>query len=129
MFKKTIEALKAAEEAVEADLKALWVEYDPATGGGGVFWHAAGSGILQNAQTGLAALRSDLEKRQANADAAQADAEAAAAAAAPDVDATPAALAHAEEMGVDITQVEGTGAEGRVTKADVAAAAEAPANA
>lgn len=37
--------------------------------------------------------------------------------------ATAAALALAEEAGVDLAEVEGTGAEGRVTKADVAAAA------
>jgi pyruvate/2-oxoglutarate dehydrogenase complex dihydrolipoamide acyltransferase (E2) component len=39
--------------------------------------------------------------------------------------ATPAAVAHAEETGVDLTQVEGSGADGKITKADVAAAAEA----
>lgn len=42
---------------------------------------------------------------------------------APEVDATPKALEHAEATGVDITQVEGTGAGGKVTKADVEAAA------
>jgi 2-oxoglutarate dehydrogenase E2 component (dihydrolipoamide succinyltransferase) len=38
-------------------------------------------------------------------------------------DATPAAVAHAEEVNVDLANVEGTGTEGRITKADVAAAA------
>lgn len=38
--------------------------------------------------------------------------------------ATPAAVEHAEEVGVDLSNVEGSGAEGRITKADVAAAAE-----
>ena len=37
--------------------------------------------------------------------------------------ATPAAVAHAEETGVDLTQVEGTGVGGTILKADVAAAA------
>lgn len=37
--------------------------------------------------------------------------------------ATPAAAAHAEAMGVDLTQVEGTGKDGTITKADVQAAA------
>lgn len=42
------------------------------------------------------------------------------------VDATPAAEVAAEEHGVDLSQVEGSGMEGRVVKADVeAAAAEA----
>lgn len=43
-----------------------------------------------------------------------------------DVQATPAAQAAAEEAGVDLTQVEGTGSEGTITKADVVAAASAP---
>ena len=43
-----------------------------------------------------------------------------------DVQATPAAQATAEEAGVDLTQVEGTGADGKITKADVVAAATAP---
>lgn len=42
---------------------------------------------------------------------------------APEVSATPAAAAHAEELGVDLSTVEGTGAEGKITKGDVAAAA------
>ena len=42
-----------------------------------------------------------------------------------DPNATPAAIAHAEATGVDLSQVEGSGAEGKITKADVAAAAEA----
>lgn len=41
------------------------------------------------------------------------------------VAATPAAVAHAEATGVDLTQVEGSGANGTVTKADVVAAAVA----
>lgn len=41
-----------------------------------------------------------------------------------EVEATPAAEAAAEEHGVDLTQVEGSGAEGRVTKADVVEAAQ-----
>lgn len=38
--------------------------------------------------------------------------------------ATPAAEAHAEELGVDLSTVEGTGADGKILKSDVAAAAE-----
>ena len=41
------------------------------------------------------------------------------------VDATAAAIAHADELGVDLIQVQGSGAEGRITKADVAAHAAA----
>lgn len=40
--------------------------------------------------------------------------------------ATPAAVAHADELGVDLTQVQGTGVDGTITKPDVAAAAEQP---
>ena len=40
-----------------------------------------------------------------------------------DIEATPAAQAAAEEAGVDLSTVEGTGSEGRITKADVEAAA------
>ena len=36
-----------------------------------------------------------------------------------EVSATPAATAAAEEVGVDLTAVEGTGADGKITKADV----------
>ena len=36
-----------------------------------------------------------------------------------EVNATPAAEAHAEKTGVDIATVKGTGADGKVTKADV----------
>jgi hypothetical protein len=79
VFHKTIEALKAAEAAVKEELDALWVPYDPQTGGGGVHWHAAGSGILTNAAAGIAGLRAELEKRQAPIDAAQAEADKAAA--------------------------------------------------
>lgn len=43
-----------------------------------------------------------------------------------EVEATPAAEAHAEEKGVDLTEVEGTGKDGRVTAPDVDAAAETP---
>jgi pyruvate/2-oxoglutarate dehydrogenase complex dihydrolipoamide acyltransferase (E2) component len=39
-------------------------------------------------------------------------------------DATPAAVEAAEELGVDLADVKGTGEDGRVTKADVEAAAE-----
>lgn len=42
--------------------------------------------------------------------------------------ATPTAQAHAAELGVDLSTVEGTGAGGKITKADVAAAAEQPSN-
>lgn len=35
------------------------------------------------------------------------------------VNATPGAIAHAEEHGVDLTKVEGSGEEGKVTKGDV----------
>ena len=41
-----------------------------------------------------------------------------------DPNATPAAIAHAVATGVDLSQIEGSGAEGKITKADVAAAAE-----
>ena len=44
----------------------------------------------------------------------------------PDVQATPAAQAAADEAGVDLTQVEGSGAGATITKADVVAAATAP---
>lgn len=44
----------------------------------------------------------------------------------PEVAATPAAVEHAEATGVDLTQVEGTGADGKITKADVVAAAQTP---
>lgn len=45
-------------------------------------------------------------------------------------EATEAAVAHAEATGVDLSTVEGTGAGGKITKADVAAAAaDAPAEA
>lgn len=37
--------------------------------------------------------------------------------------ATPAAQAHADELGVDLSQVEGTGQDGTILKSDVAAAA------
>ncbi len=40
-------------------------------------------------------------------------------------EATAAAQAHAEELGVDLSQVEGSGADGKITKADVAAHAVA----
>jgi pyruvate/2-oxoglutarate dehydrogenase complex dihydrolipoamide acyltransferase (E2) component len=43
--------------------------------------------------------------------------------AAADVDATEGALEAAAELGVDINAIEGSGKEGRVTKADVEAAA------
>lgn len=131
MFKGTIAALKAAEEAAQKDLDALFVPYDPQTGGGGVHWHAAGSGILQSAVRGIAGLREDLEKRQVPIDEAQAAADAAAktaaatASAAQQVDATPAALEHAESLGVDISQIKGTGKDGKVTKGDVEAAVAA----
>lgn len=42
------------------------------------------------------------------------------AAAQSEVAATAAAQAHADELGVDITQVKGTGKDGQITKADVA---------
>lgn len=42
------------------------------------------------------------------------------------VQATDAAVAHAEATGVDLTQVEGTGADGTITKPDVVAAANDP---
>jgi len=41
-----------------------------------------------------------------------------------EVDATPAAEAKAEELGVDLAEVEGSGADGRVTVGDVEAAAD-----
>ena len=40
------------------------------------------------------------------------------------IDATDGAVAAAEELGVDLATVTGTGAEGRITKADVEAAAK-----
>ena len=40
--------------------------------------------------------------------------------------ATPKAVEHAEALGVDLTQVEGTGAGGTILKKDVEAAAPAP---
>lgn len=78
MFHKTIEALKATEAAAQEELDALFVPFDPATGTGGVHWHAAGSGILQTAIHGIAGLRAELEQRQGPIDEAQAEADAAA---------------------------------------------------
>lgn len=60
---------------------------------------------------------------QAEAHAAEVAADAEAEAALTEVEATPAAISAAEEAGVDIATVEGTGAEGKVTKADVVEAA------
>jgi hypothetical protein len=74
MFARIIEALKTAETAAEEELAALWVPFDPATGGGNVYWHSAGASILQNAKESFAALRAELEKRQAPIDAAEAQA-------------------------------------------------------
>lgn len=42
----------------------------------------------------------------------------------PNIDATPSALERAEQEGVDLTQVEGTGADGRILVSDVVAAVE-----
>ena len=44
-----------------------------------------------------------------------------------DVQATDAALIHAAELGVDISQVQGSGTGGKITKADVAAHVDAQA--
>jgi pyruvate/2-oxoglutarate dehydrogenase complex dihydrolipoamide acyltransferase (E2) component len=41
-----------------------------------------------------------------------------------DYDATEAAMRHAEELGVDLSELEGSGAEGRITVHDVKRAAE-----
>lgn len=75
MFHKTIDALKAAEVAAQEELDSLFVPYNPEDGTGGVHWHAAGSGILQNALRGLTGLREELEKRQVPIDEATAAAE------------------------------------------------------
>ncbi len=73
MFHKTIEAVRAAQAAAQAELDALLVPPDPATGqGGGFHWHATGSAILQNAIRGLDGLASELEKRQGPIDEADA---------------------------------------------------------
>jgi trimeric autotransporter adhesin len=72
MFRGTIAALKATEVAAQAELDALYVPYDVATGSGGTHWHAAGSSILTAAILGVGTLRADLEKRQANIDAGEA---------------------------------------------------------
>lgn len=77
MFQKTIDALKAAEVAIQEELDALLVPPDENGQGGGFHWHAAGSGILQNAALGVAGLRSELEKREAPIAQAEADAKAA----------------------------------------------------
>lgn len=77
MFQKTIDALKATEVAAQEELDALFVPFDPATGSGGVHWHSAGAGILQNALTGLKGLRTELEGREAPIAQAEADASAA----------------------------------------------------
>lgn len=125
MFAKTLEALKAVEVAAQEELDALWVEFDPKTGTGGVHWNAQGSGTLQDLLRGVRGLIAEIEPKQAAHEAAQAqaaEAEKAAAASAPAVDATEGALAHAKATGVDISTVEGTGAGGKVTKADVEAA-------
>ncbi len=73
MFHKTIAAVRAAQTAAQEELDALLVPPDPVTGqGGGFHWHAAGSGILQNAIRGLDGLASELETRQVPIDAADA---------------------------------------------------------
>lgn len=128
MFKKTIEALKAAEAAVQEELNELFVPYNPEDGTGGVHWHAAGAGILGNAAVGLANLRDDLEKRQVRIDEAQAQADAEAkvssaqTAEAAALAATVQARKLADEQGVDLSQIHGTGEGGKITKADVDAA-------
>lgn len=68
--------------------------------------------------------------KQDEADAAdqQKQLDAASTAATADVAATPAAQALADEHGVDLTTVEGTGAEGQIIKPDVAAAVEGGGN-
>jgi hypothetical protein len=81
VFQKTIDALKVTEAAAQEELDALFVPYDPQTGGGGVHWHAAGSSILQNALRGIGGLRAELEQREAPIAQAEADAKVAAAAA------------------------------------------------
>lgn len=95
MFQKTIDALKATEAAAQEELDALWQPFDPATGSGGVHWHAAGSGILQNAIRGIADLRQELEKREAPI----AEAQAAADQAAKDAAAAEKAAAKAAKQG------------------------------
>jgi hypothetical protein len=77
VFQKTIDALKATEAAAQEELDALYVPFDPQTGGGGVHWHAAGSSILQNALRGIGGLRAELEQREAPIAQAEADAKAA----------------------------------------------------
>ena len=42
-----------------------------------------------------------------------------------EIDATPAALAHAQSVGVDLSTIKGTGAGGKITKADVESAVAA----
>jgi hypothetical protein len=69
VFKGTIEAVKAAEEAAQAELDALYVPYNPADGSGGVHWNGGGAAVLSNALRGLSGLREELEKRQAPIDA------------------------------------------------------------
>ena len=52
MFGKTIAALEAALAAATEELEALFVPYDPATGGGGGYWTAQ-HGHLVEAQAGI----------------------------------------------------------------------------
>jgi hypothetical protein len=77
MFAKTIAALKAAEVAAKAELDALWVEFDPKSGTGGVHWNSSGAGILGDALAALVQLRTALEPKQAFHEEAQAAAQAA----------------------------------------------------
>jgi pyruvate/2-oxoglutarate dehydrogenase complex dihydrolipoamide acyltransferase (E2) component len=77
---------------------------------------------------GLAATRKMMElgerRRQRRAEKHQDDHDTDNGATEADYDATEAAMRHAEELGVNLSEVEGNGAEGRITVHDVKRAAE-----
>jgi pyruvate/2-oxoglutarate dehydrogenase complex dihydrolipoamide acyltransferase (E2) component len=106
VLEKTIAALKDAEAAIQE-------EYEGVKG-----WHAQGRGVLEEAYTAVTGWRQKLEGIEPSAPLATESA-------GQQVDATPAALAHAESLGVDISQIKGTGKDGKVTKGDVEAAVAA----
>lgn len=62
MFEKSIAALKMAEEAIAAELEALWVPWDGQSGA--VYWHDAAAGALKDAAQAAAAIRSALEVKE-----------------------------------------------------------------
>lgn len=62
VFEKSLEALKAAEAALVADLEKLWVPWDGAAGA--VYSHHAAAGALQDAVASVTLARATLESRE-----------------------------------------------------------------